>query len=119
MFIISMYSSQYLHSINQDYVQLCRYLVLTFFGDLLFYSYIFVLVVLLQIVVIVLPSVKEICTYLNTHCVSVKSVPHKLKISYRGHVCNCRRKNRITYKPYIVIIVVPVSTAVYSVQKLP
>jgi hypothetical protein len=56
-----------------------------------------VLVVLLAVVVIVLIYPNR-NLYLNTKCVSVKSVPHNLTISYRRHVCNCRRNNRISYK---------------------
>ena len=95
MYIIN---SEYLNSRNQDFVQMCNYLVL--YDCLLpcyFYCCIIVLVVvLLAVVVIVLLSPKS-NIYLNTHCASVKSVPHNHKILYHRHVCNCRLNDRVSY----------------------
>jgi len=119
MYSISVYNSEYLHGRNQDFVQMCRYLVLY---DSLLLCYIccciIILVVLLAVVVIVLGSPKR-NLYLNTHCVSVKSVPHNLNISYRRHVCNSRTNNRVSYKKYIGIVTMSLSTTVYAVQQLP
>ena len=112
-------SSEYLHSRNQDFVQMCKYLVL--YDCLLlcyFYWCIVVLGVLLAVVVIVLLSPKiNLC--LSAHCVTVQYVPHNLNISYRRHVCNCRRNDRTSYTKYTVIITVCLRTAVYGVHQLP
>jgi len=63
MYTISGCSSEYMHSGNQEFVQLCGYLVLY---DCLLFCYfcccIIVLVVLLAVVLIVLVFLKEIYT---------------------------------------------------------
>ena len=155
MYIISVYSSEQLHSANQDFVQLCVYLVLYDYVQLCVYLVLYdyvqlcvylvlydyvqlcvylvlcdsllicyfyysniVLVVLLAAVVIVLHSPKR-NLYLNTHCVSFKSVPRDLNNSYLHHVCSCKRYNRISCTQYIGIIRVSLRATVCAVQKLP
>ena len=57
--------------------------------------------------------------YLNIHRVSVKPVPHNLKISYCRDVCNSRHNNRIPSIQYIGIITVCHQTTFYAVHHLP
>jgi len=89
MFIMSVYSSEYLHSRRQDYVQMCRYLVLY---DCLLLCNFFLYYCICSIIRSCSYSITfpKRNLYLNTHCVTVKSVSYYLNISYRRHVCNCR-----------------------------
>ena len=79
MYIMSVYSSEYMHSRNQDIVQMCRYLVqYDFLLICYFYCCVIALVMKLTIVVIILLTPKR-NLYLNIHWVSAKSVPKTSK----------------------------------------
>jgi len=67
MNIISVYSSEYLHRRNQDFVQPCRYLVLYDRLLLVYYFYCSGIVLVVQLAVVVVFISPKRTLHLNTH----------------------------------------------------